>query len=312
MPVMTQNRGLLAEEIMATLHTDACYLFDLYDDGMLIASRAPACKSPQSESICTYFEPTVWDEIRTHLLSYSMLPMVVDSRLGTGIVLPTLVPTASLGILCIPDIPRDLLIRLAKSGACGEFVCASSTSDIRARMSKRTNARMKDFEAWMSCLKQVFYDLSLPESRDVRKPINALLHDRMLEAARYVGCPITWQDRSDLVSYGDFDYPLFVAFFVTVLCLTRRVASDRSVCVSLGMTSFGGTISVTMAKREELRVEEMQELLCLRGIAERKNILFDYAEEEGTLCIRLSPVSKDWSYLELKAPDAFAWIDERK
>ena len=312
MALMTKFRGLLAEEIMATLHTDACYLFDLYDDGMLIASRAPACKSPQSESARAYFDPVTWDEIRSHLLSYSMLPMVVDSRLGTGVVLPTLAPAASFGILCIPDIPRDLLIRLTKSGMCGEFVCASSTTDIRARMSKRTNACMKDFEAWMSHLKKAFYDLSLPDGRDVRKPINALLHDRMLEVARYVGCPITWNDRTELISYGDFDYPLFVAFFLTVLCLARRVATDRSVCATVGMTSFGGTVSVTMAKREELRVEEMQELLCLRGIAERKIILFDYAEENGMLCIRFSPVTKDWSYLELKAPDAFAWVDERK
>jgi len=310
MTVMTERQGLLATEIMAGVHTDACYLFDLYDDGMLIASRAPACKSPQSESIRRYFDPSSWDEIRAHLLSYSTTPMVVDSRLGTGVILPTLAPAASLGVLCVPSIPRDLLIRLAKKGVCGEFVCASSTSDVRARMSKRTTACIPEMEAWMARLKDVFYDLALSPERDLREPINTLLHDRMLELARYVGCPITWNDRGDIFNYGDFDYPLFVAFFLTVLCLCRRIAPDRSICATVGMTSFGGTVSVTMTKREELCVEHMQELLSLRAIAERKNILFDYAKEEGRLCIRLSPVSKDWSYLELKAPDMFSWISD--
>ncbi len=311
MVFMTEQKGLLASEIMATKHEDACYLFDLYDDGLLVSSRALAAKSPQSESIRRYFDLSTWDEIRTHLLSYSPLPMVVDSRLGTGVILPTLAPAASLGVFCVPSIPRDLLIRLAKTGTCGEFVCAASTADIRARMSKRMTACAPQFQAWMENLTEAFYELTLPCDRDAREPINARLHDRMLTLARYVGCPITWSDRGDIVSYGDFDYPLFVAFFLTVLCLCRRIAPDRSICATAGMTSFGGTVSVTMAKREEFRAEHMQELLTLRAIAERKNILFDYAEEEGMLCIRISPVSKDWSYLELKAPDAFSWLNDK-
>lgn len=310
--VMTEQKSLLAEQIMASVHTDSLYLFDLYDDGMLLSSRAPACRSPQSESIRRYFDPAIWDEIRSHLMSYSTIPMVADSRLGTGIILPTLVPASSIGVFCVPTIPRDLLIRLAKSGVCGDFVCASSTSDIRARMSKRTTACMPEFEAWMARLQEVFYGLSLPCDRDPRRPINSLLHDRMLSLSYYVGCPITWCDRGDLVSYGDFDYPLFVSSFLTLLCLCRRVATDRSLRATLGMTTFGGTVSVTMTVRDGECAEQMQELLSLRALAERKNILFDYAEGEGMLCIRLSPVSKDWSYLELKAPDAFSWIYDKK
>lgn len=309
---MTERRGLLAEEIMAGVHTDSCYVFDLFDDGMLIASRAPACKSPQSESIRAYFDLKTYEEVRAHLLSYATSPMVVDSRMGAGVVIPSLAPASSLGVLCIPDLERDLLIRLAKSGECGEFVCASSTSDIRARMSKRTATAKPAFEEWMARLREAFYDLSLPPAQRFHNPINDRLHDRMLCLARYVGCPITWRDHGDIVSYGDFDYPLFVSFFLTVLCLARRVATDRSIRAGLGMTSFGGTVSVVMRKREEFFVEQMQELLSLRTIAERKNILFDYAEDGELLCIRLSPVSKDWSYLELKAPDPFSWINEAK
>ena len=312
MTLLTERKGLLADEIMACKHMDACYLFDLYDDGMLIASRAPAGKSPQSESIRSYFDLATWDEIRNYLLSYPTQPMVADSRLGTGIVIPSLTPSSSLGLFCVPNLPRDLLIRLAKLGLCGEFVCTASTADIRARRSKRTEACLPNFEEWTARLHDAFYDLMLPINRDFHQPINACLHDRMLSLARYVGCPITWDDRGEIVSYGDFDYPLFVSFFLTILCLARRVATDRSVCATLGMTAFGGTVSLTMAKREELCAEEMQELLSLRAIAERKNILFDYTEEQGMLCIRFSPVSKDWSYLELKAPDVFSWVDERK
>ncbi len=307
MTVTVEKTGVLAEEIMAGVHTDCCYLFDLFDDGMLIASRAPAAQSPQAESLKAYLGLGTWEEVRAHLLSYSTLPMVIDSRLGTGLVIPTLAPASSLGVLCVPKIPRDLLIRLAKSGACGEFAFASSTADIRARMSKRTSAYMLDFLEWMEGIKDIFYTLTLPKDRNPREPINEFLHDHMLHLARYVGCPIECVDRGEIMHYGDFDYPLFIAFFLGSLCLARRVATDRSVRVMLDMTAFGGTVSVAMAKREEMRAEHMQELVTLRAIAERKNILFDYAEGEGQLCIRISPVSKDWSYLELKAPNLFEW-----
>ncbi len=305
-----ERQNLLAEQIMAVTHHDGCYVFDLFDDGMLIAARAPEAKRPRVESIREHLDMVTWDELRAHLLSYSPLPMVVDSAWGTGIVLPALAPDASFGVLCVPNIPRDILIRLAKSGLCGEFALASSTADIRARMGKRTDAYLPIFRAWTEELEAAFEPLILPRERDVREPMNALLGERMLRLSRYVGCPITQNDHGALVNYGDFEYPLFAAFFLTVLCLARRVATDRSAELSLGMTAFGGTVSVTMAKREDVKTEDIQELITLRALAERKNMPFHYVEEDGLLCIRFSPVSKDWSYLELKSPDTFTWIKE--
>ena len=308
MMAMKESVARTAEAVMAIAHVDSCFVFDVFDDGMLVAARAPESKRPQVESIRARMDLTTWDELRAHLLSYSPLPMVVDSTWGTGVVLPWLVPSASLGVLCVPNIPRDVLIRLAKSGVCGEFVMASSTADVRARMGKKTDAYLPTFQAWIDGLRETFACMTFPEERDVREPINTALGEQMLRLSRYVGCPIAQNDHGAVMSYGDFEYPLFTAFVLMVLCLARRVAIDRSAVFSLGMTSFGGTVSVTLAKGEGQNVEDMQELITLRALAERKNMPFSYAEADSLLCIRFSPVSKDWSYLELKSPDTFAWL----
>ena len=306
-----EKRELLAEKIMAIAHDDTCYIFDAFEDGMLVASRAPAANSPQAESIRAYLDLVTWEEMRTHLLSYSPLPMVIDSRLGTGIVIPTLAPAASLGVLCIPDLPRDLLIRLAKSGVCGAFAFARSTSDIRARMSKRTTQAQPTFEAWMARVREIFYDFEAIDIQEPSKPIHEPLCRYIESLSCYLGCPLHVRVRKEIVSYGELDMPLLVAILLNVICLARRVATDRRAEIVLDMTSFGATIGVTMAKREECVTAELQELLSMLALAERKNILFDYAESEGMLGIRFSPVSKDWSYLELKAPDVFAWVNDQ-
>ena len=98
MLVLTEEKG--AETIMARAHADRLYVFDLFGNGTLVASRAPEEYSLRSENIQDYFTPATWQEVRTHLLSYSSLPLVVDSRLGVGLVLPSLAPAASLGVLC--------------------------------------------------------------------------------------------------------------------------------------------------------------------------------------------------------------------
>ncbi len=308
MMILTEERKpIFAEEIMAISHRDSCYIFDLFDDGLLVSSRAPMEQSPQSESLQRYVDPITWEEIRAHLLSYSSIPLVVDTKWGTGIVIPTLAPASSLGVLCVPSIPRDLLIRIAKVGLCGTFALASSTNDIRARQSKRTAACLPYFRDWMARVSESFDSLTLPKEQDPREPINDILRAHMLRLSRYVGIPVTISEQDSLYSYGDFDYPLFVAFILTVFCLGRRVATDRSVRVRLDMTAFGATVRVAMTKGENISSEQLQELVSLRALAERKNILFDYAEQGDMLCIRISPVSKDWSYLELKAPDLFEW-----
>ena len=300
-----EKREGLAEEIMAKPHADRCYVFDLFGDGTLVTSRAPEAAALRSESVQDYFAPSVWQEVRAHLLSYSPLPLVVDCRLGTGVVFPDLAAASSLGVLCLPSIPRERLIRLAKSGACGTFALSASTGDVRMRMSKRTWDFLPAFEVWMTEMKQGIGDLALPSGRDPREPIHAILHQRMLALSYYTGTPISIFDLREITSVGDFDFPLFVAFLLLSLCLGRRVAIDRSVTVRLQMTSFGGACSITMAVPHALCAEQQQELLTMRAIAERKNIPFDYVDSEEILCLRFAPVCKDWSYLELKSPDLF-------
>lgn len=294
--------------VMARPHADRCYIFDLADDGMLIASRAPFAEEAQSESIRAYLSLGTWEELRAHLLSYSVCPMVVDTHLGTGVVLPTLTPDASLGVLCIPTIPRDLLVRLAGCGRYGDFVLASSLSDIRIRQSSRTEAARPAFLAWTNELLRVFDVGALPTECDRLFPINVFLRERAHQLASYLGCPIEWHEYGDVTNYGDFELPLFTAFLLNALCLARRVATNRRAYVSIGTTNFGCTVGVRFLKREGTVTEHLQELLSLRALAERKNLLFDYAEGEGMLHIRFAPVSKDWSYLELKTPDLFGWI----
>lgn len=305
------RKNVSPRTIMAIQHTDRCYLFDLFDNGRIIASRAPFSQSPQGESICEYLSPVTFDEVRAHLLSYSSLPMVVDSTLGTGMVFPVLTPASSLGIFCVSNLPRDLFIRLAKTEESEEFVFASTTSDIRARASKRTAAYREGFEEWITAVRGAFEGEDLKIALPPNATLNDILGEHALRLSRYLGCPITWSERGCVMNYGDFDYPLFVAFAAALLCLARRISADRSAQITLGTTGFGGTVSVRMLKREGSLAEQMQELLSLRALAERKNILFDYAEDDAFLAVRFSPVNKDWSYLELKASDPFAWIDEK-
>lgn len=306
MTVFTEEkREWVAEQMMAKAHIDRCYVFDLFGNGTVVASRAPEGSSLRSETVQDYFEPTAWQEVRAHLLSYSPLPLVVDCRLGTGVVFPGFAAASSLGVLCLPSMPRDCLIRLAKSGLCGEFAMASSTADIRRRMSKRTEALLANFEAWMTEMETVFRVPSFSMTRDPREPINGALHDRMYSLAYYVGVPVSVRDLGEITSVGDFDFSLCSAFFLMSFCLARRVAIDRSVTVRLQMTGFGGACGIEISVPETFCAEEQQELGSMRAIAERKNILFDYVEGGGRLCIRFSPVCKDWSYLELKSPDLF-------
>ena len=51
MMAMKESVARTAEAVMAIAHVDSCFVFDVFDDGMLVAARAPESKRPQVESI---------------------------------------------------------------------------------------------------------------------------------------------------------------------------------------------------------------------------------------------------------------------
>ena len=123
-------------DVMRETFFEDCYLFDLAQNGRIVAARAPHARMRLGESFLALLSSEAESELIAYLLSYQQSPFITETEAGIAIILPALMPDTALGIALLPHADRDsVLHRLSKENRVSlvfsEFLTDRGTGRVR-------------------------------------------------------------------------------------------------------------------------------------------------------------------------------------
>lgn len=294
-----------SEWIMRQRFFSDCLLFDLADEGRIVACRCPAARQRTGESVFRLMSREAQLLLMAHLRAYASRPLLVETVLGVGVIVTGLVPSAALGLLLIPDLSEADLLGLFSGEEGIEAVWQEALTE---RYRKEEPALLDpNTEAAHALRWEV--ECGSPRGETLwEEPGTWRISEEIHRWSRLAGCLVLLTSEEDSFARTRFDRGLFSAFLLTVLLLCRRVSSHRGIKLSLEPRGKEMTACVQIPLRSARDVsEETAELLFLRSLADRRRIPFDYTVSDLLLCLRFTPIRPDWSYLGIKQPEDAEW-----
>ena len=292
-------------EVMGRRFDNDLWVFDMANEGRIVACRAPMCRDRVGENFFSLLSEQSAEQVRTYLFSYERAPMAVETEVGIALIVSFWMPEAALGVAVLPAIPANGLIRLLSEQTLTPIHWAEGLRERGAvRLSANMRAQWGLVEAMLGEL-LALGDFSLaPDDPSEYRRMERFGMEQVRGLSLWIGCPVEvacleYQSTGCPIRAG-----LFSAFLLLSLCLCRYYAAERRAIVSMDCISHQPAISVTMTVLSE-GAYHSEALACLRGIAERNNVFFDVSFHDARLYLRISPIGANWALLGLKEPNVF-------
>lgn len=286
---------------------DRLYVFDLNDGGEIIASCSVNNLGDRPNTPMDWLCDSDRKELLEYLKSYSSSPFLTSVEKEAVVFFGQLMPPSALGVVWLPDIKVEDIIRIAS--ILGIELCMTSKLSSELERSIRVGKRVVEkYGSTIELMRELWQSLS--DTSSGTRPegdVKAWLTERVKNIARLVGgfAAVVFEETpkdSDDLNYG------FISAFTTVsMMLARKLSSTGGVDV---IFSKRGSLGITVRLEFSVDVSgeyEVREIEALQRITAEKNIFFDYTITEGAISLCVAPTVKDWSILELKHGDNFFW-----
>lgn len=278
---------------------DSYFVFDMALGGSFVCGRNI---SKRSYSISSVFDIMSDEECKfafEYAKSYTSVPAAVSTRFGIALLLPHLAPSSSLFAVVAPRVRGDVLCKVMRIDKKEPVYSPEALTKIKRRVSLK-DGELDECRELISRIESVFVDVS--EEPMLSGNIDDTVIDRAFEISCYAGCPIGILCGESLKAIGDFDYSLFVGMLFVLLTCARRVSPKKEASLVIEQTSYGSVFTVSF-ELSGVSQDRLYEVDSCRRIASRKNILFEVMADNKVAHVRFSPISHEWSYLELKSPE---------
>ncbi len=253
-------------KIQNKIYSDDLYLIDGAMGATVISSRCGAGGLDLGDSLLKILDVEEADKLQKYLTSFSAEPFTLKTTLGDATVYGATYPSSLL------------------------FV-------VRFQRSEHNND--EDYPSLLS---------ALCDPKRFLCGFDEFSGERMLEEAELLsllcGCPLDISLKNNFVyeeePTAELDFALYVAFVTALLLYARKEAKERCAKLNIEINEKSPLVSLSL---EPMSSPERtpRELLSLLSIAERLNIQFYTASENGILTVSFSPLRKDWSLLGIKA-----------
>lgn len=284
------------------------WMVNLQEGANIVACRAPWERNTVGRNFSEMLEKEEYERLSAYLMSYEMKPRVSETLDGQIlIVIPSLMPSATLAVVLVPQIERKILLRfLAKRS--GIALCWNE------RLAEEASGRMpggvaKEEEAlgrlvWE--IEALSFSALAPSRRAKNARIDEFLKRRVGVLSELAGCEVTIGEWKELRNSESFDFGMFTSYLLLSLLMFRTAAHRR--CAVVGMEEGVGENErylTVCADCEELGDGLSWEIGTLETLTEDRLMLFGTRYRDGTLLLRMIPRRIDVSYLGLKASQRF-------
>ncbi len=283
------------------------YAFDITLGCRYIACRTQSTKRSMGKSIYDIMTPVGAEELLSHMTGKSHAPMFVKTVHGTALVICSLVPSCSVGLLIYTQANADILYRICRR--CG-VASLYSRELVKSRRCRITEHFLQNEECCLSLMSRYMRVLSTKLcNRMLTGNLTQLLEQQIYELSYFVGCPVSLDCKNNLLAYSDFDIGMFTALILLVLMNARMFSTDGRVSICLHTKNRVPFIKFSMKLRDgELEHLPSFEALCFT--AHRKSMPYDFCREDGMLSGELSPLPDYLSRLTNKSPSEASLTEE--
>ena len=290
----------ISGELINRRFFDELYLLDMTCDCEVVGARASHSRLRLGDRPLEELSDDERSIVESHLLNYGSRPYLTELGGSAVLLIPSLAASGSLGIMMKTDIDGCLFLKLARY--CGFETEVSE--DILKRPLGRLGKLGREKSGIIHSISEEL-ERGFGEIRE--KDIADRIRKRAEGMSYLTGAPIGLKLSEKLDDCGPFDEDLLCAGLLLFLLLARRVSRTRGLDVWIeNKERLGLTVSAEIVSDTEPD-DLMPEIITLKSIAYRKNVFFDFSINDGEINISFSPSVKEWSYLELKAPDEFDW-----
>ncbi len=286
-------REVLSDERMSRRFYSDLFLFDLADEGRIVAERCPKIRSRVGGHLAELAEGETLSLIGDYLREYRSDPLIVGLEDGVGIVLPYGAPSASLGILLIPTLPRRALLRALRRERERHFVWQD------ALLAESDGYRSADTAEIRAATDSLLWEIEIcSRIGDEGGDISSRIHSFSCLA----GCPIS-APLMDFEESEEIDRGLFHVILLVSLLLCRRISASRMATILLDEGRTERRIGIKIPDPVRAEGRDAWELIFLRTLSDRKRIPFDYVASDLFLTLSFCPARMEWSYLGIKQPE---------
>ncbi len=285
------------------------YIYDLANNGSLVTYAASAYKGKKAEGLFDALLESDRQEWETYLKSYCMTPAIADTCMGPAIVLPYLMPAASLVMVCIPRVKRNDLIKLALRDPSQPILLGEGMRSVeRGRLHDASGEMREEYGEFMK-LVRLGYGNAVYGTLPIPGDVGGLLCERLQALSRLLDYPVRIKCASRIMNYGEVDVGYFLAYLTVMLSMAKMDLPEGEVAVTLEEKSYGCSVSVMLSGWKRIQ-RTPTDVLWMDVIASRKRILFEVTVMPDGVFFHFSPMSKDWSYLGLKQDVRFDWCED--
>lgn len=287
-----------ADAVLAPVF-DNVYVFDIADGCRIKMRRTNIGAHSNARYLSEIMDRDEMREMIEYAKQYQRYPLMVETHIGWGIFLPFLVPSSSLGMICIPKMGGIPFLRVAKHKKWK----IKLTSKTAARQLRSTGIHQGDLEQsemlW-SILSECFFDI--PRMFEIHGKIIPTLEERIYALSYYSAHPVRIFCKEDMISLEPFDFGLFVSYILVFLLSARaeKGVGETDVCFEACNSGFAVKLFMSAPKGARM-IDRAAKLMS--SVADRNNMLFEFMRTDTTATCRLIPIRKDWSYLGIKSPD---------
>lgn len=285
------------------------YIYDLANNGSLITYAASAYKGKKAEGLFDSLSEEDRREWEEYLKSYRMTPAIADTCMGTAILLPYLMPSSSLVMVCIPRVKRNDLIKLALRDIRQPILLGEGIRSVeRGRLHDATGEMKEEYEGFMKQVERCYGNAeygTLP----IPGEVGTLLTQRLQALSELLEYPVHVKCVPKIMNYGEVDVGYFLAYCTVMISMAKMDLPAGEAEFTLEEKTYGCSVSLMLSGWKRIQ-RTPKDVLWMDSIASRKRILFEVTLMPEGVFFHFSPMSKDWSYLGLKQEVQFDWGDE--
>ena len=275
------------------------YVYDLYSGEHMVFCSASEYKKKKAEDLFHTLSEEEYREWVSYLKSYQMTPAVADCCLGRVLLLPYLMPSASVAIVLVPDMKGSDLLKLAKRDARELVFLGEELRQAPMGRLHDGDGTLKERYERLMCAIERCYAHSEFGAREVPSEIGEILADRVEALSEFLQSPIRWWEKRRIMNYGEVDEGLFLAYVTVILTLAKNEPKLREAIFTLEERSYGCSVSI-MLNGMIRPTHRPDDFFWMDSLAYKKRMLLELTRLPDGWYVRFSPMSRDWSYLGLK------------
>lgn len=277
--------------------TDGLAIVDLSTLGNVVSIISESGKRSNIEHFLFDVIPIFEDELQKKIFSYETRTILICDGESFAFIVPSFTFSSGMYILAVPSVSLRAVSFAIKSGMLGDILTLGEIPEY-ARVSKLARSESHTLKEWLCCFEECFGARLENDHRNS----GDIIRERIMSIADFVGVDVRSVIIDDIKETEKFDFGLFTSFITVTLMQVFRRSCDKGAMIKIGSDDHGIFIKVDF-KFEKYSPRYDGELVAIKGIADRKRVLFEILEESEKVSVRFFPIIEDWSLLEVKVPD---------